>query len=84
MWSIRSCHRVGLIYTGQVRINSNLPALAMLMASALFSTGCGGINASQSVSPASFFLPGVLKAGPPSTNAPAVLPDDSNEVALTR
>jgi hypothetical protein len=26
----------------------------------------------------------VLKAGPPSTNAPAVLPDDSNEVALTR
>jgi hypothetical protein len=55
----------------------------MLMAFVLFSAGCGGINASQSVSPASFFLPGLLKAGPPSTNAPAALPDNSREVALT-
>jgi hypothetical protein len=83
IWSIRSCHRVGLIYTRQVRINRNLTALAMLMAFVLFSAGCGGINASQSVSPASFFLPGLLKAGPPSTNAPAALPDNSREVALT-
>ena len=84
MWSIRGCHRVGLTYTGQVRINRNLPALAMLMVLALCSTGCGGINASQSVSPASFFLPGILKADLPSTNAPAALPDNTREVALTR
>ena len=56
----------------------------MLMALALCGTGCGGINASQSVSPASFFLPGLMKAGPPSTNAPAALPENSKEVALTR
>jgi hypothetical protein len=61
-----------------------LPALAMLMALALCSTGCGGINASQSVSPASFFLPGLLKADLPSTNTPAALPENSKEVALTR
>jgi hypothetical protein len=61
-----------------------LLALAMLMVLALFSTGCGGINASQSVSPASFFLPGLMKADPPSTNAPAALPENSREVALTR
>jgi len=56
----------------------------MLMALALCGAGCGGINASQGVSPASFFLPGLMKAGPPSTNAPAALPENSEEVALTR
>jgi hypothetical protein len=56
----------------------------MLMALALGSTGCGGINASQSVSPASFFLPGLMKADPPSTNAPVASPDNSKEVALIR
>jgi hypothetical protein len=44
----------------------------MLAALMLGCSGCGGINASQSVSPASFFLPGVLKADPPVTNAPAM------------
>jgi len=56
----------------------------MLVAVALGSTGCGGINASQSVSPASFFLPGLLKADPPSTNAPVAWPENSREVALNR
>jgi hypothetical protein len=56
----------------------------MLMALALFTAGCGGINASQSVSPASFFLPGLLKADLPSTNAPAAWPEHSREVALIR
>jgi len=56
----------------------------MLMAFALCSSGCGGINASQTVSPASFFLPGLLKADLPSTNAPAALPGNSREIALTR
>jgi hypothetical protein len=56
----------------------------MLMTLALCSAGCGGINASQSVSPASFFLPGLLKADLPATNAPAALSENSREVALTR
>jgi hypothetical protein len=56
----------------------------MLLALALGGTGCGGINASQSVSPASFFLPGLLKADLPATNAPVALPENSREVALTR
>jgi hypothetical protein len=67
-----------------VRINRNLLALAMLVALAVGSAGCGGIYASQSVSPASFFLPGLMKAGPPSTNAPTALPETSREVASTR
>ena len=84
MWSIRGCHRGGLIYTRQVRITRNLLALALWLALALGGTGCGGVNASQSVSPASFLLPGLMKAGPPATNAPAALPGNAKEVAWNR
>ena len=43
----------------------------MLAFLTLFGTGCGGINAGTTVSPASFFLPGLLKADPPAaTSAP--------------
>jgi len=55
----------------------------MLMALALGGAGCSGINTSQSVSPASFLLPGLLKADLPSTNTPAALPEYSREVAWT-
>ena len=59
--------------------------MAMLAATALLGAGCGGINASQSVSPASFFLPGLLKACPPSTNSmPVVLLENSTEIASVR
>jgi hypothetical protein len=34
----------------------------------LLVAGCGGINASKSVSPLDFFLPGLLKADPPPTH----------------
>ena len=52
---------------------------------ALVGAGCGGINASQSVSPASFFLPGILRADPPAaTNAPVVMSDVSNQLAQAR
>jgi len=46
-------------------VRLNWTFLALLAAVALLGAGCGGINASQSVSPASFFLPGLLKASPP-------------------
>ncbi len=46
----------------------------MPVALALVGAGCGGINASQSVSPASFFLPGIMRADPPAaTNAPVAM-----------
>jgi hypothetical protein len=85
MFGIKSCHRIGLIYTGQVRLNWNLPRLAMLAFLTLFSTGCGGINASKSVSPASFFLPGLMKADPPAaTNAPVAVSAPFQQLAQAR
>ncbi len=51
---------------------------------AMLSAGCSGINTSQSVSPASFFLPGLMKADPPKDN-PAVLPAETpKQFALVR
>ena len=61
--------------------------MAMLSAFALLGAGCGGINASQTISPASFFLPGLLKADPVCpTNVPALLIDrpDSTVIASVR
>jgi hypothetical protein len=39
--------------------------LVLVVALLGLTAGCSGINASHSISPASFFLPGLLKADPP-------------------
>jgi hypothetical protein len=57
--------------------------VAMLAALVLFGAGCGGINTGTSVSPASFFLPGLLKNDAP-TNAPVALPQTSTEFASVK
>jgi len=49
----------------------------MFVAVAGNGAGCGGVNASQSVSPASFFLPGLMRISPPVT-------DDTNLIATLR
>ena len=56
----------------------------MIVALALGGAGCSGINASQSVSPASFFMPGLLKADPPQTNAPVLLGENAVQLAVVR
>jgi hypothetical protein len=48
-----------------MRINWKIARLIAVPALVLLGGGCSGINASESVSPASFFLPGLLKADPP-------------------
>ena len=57
----------------------------MLVFVTLAGAGCGGINAGTTVSPASFFLPGLLKADPPSaTNAPVAVSAPFLQLALAR
>jgi len=87
MIGIISCHRAGVFYTGQVRLNWRFLRLAIPAALALLGAGCAGINSSQSISPLDFLLPGAghfLKAEPPATNAPASFPEISTEVALDK
>ncbi len=63
-----------------MRLSWKFLRLALLAALPLAGAGCSGINTSQSVSPASFFLPGLLKNDAP-TNAPTLTPVISNEIA---
>ena len=56
----------------------------MFVALALSGAGCSGINASQGVSPASFFLPGLLRADPPQTNAPVLLGEQAVQLVAVR
>ena len=59
--------------------------LALLAILGLFSTGCSGINASGSASPASFFLPGLMKADPaPAPDAPVSASAASVQLALAQ
>jgi hypothetical protein len=54
----------------QVRLNWKFLRLAMLATLGLSLTGCGGVNLGGSVSPATFFLPGVMNTVPaPKTGA---------------
>ncbi len=62
-----------ILYCGPVRFNWKIAGL--LSALSLFVAGCGGLSASHSVSPASFFLPGLLQADPPAQH-----PDQPNPV----
>jgi len=88
MFGIKSCHRMGLIYNGQVRFNWNLLCLAMLTALTLSLTGCGGINVGGSVSPATFLLPGVMMntVPAPATGEPThkVASESSKQFVLAR
>ncbi|MFZ0827843.1 MAG: hypothetical protein WAO02_10515 [Verrucomicrobiia bacterium] len=68
-----------------MRLNWFFPRLAMLAFVLLLGTGCSGINAGGSVSPATFFLPGLMKADPPAaTPAPVAAAVPLNQLALAR
>jgi hypothetical protein len=83
--SIKSCYRRVVNYTRQVRLKWRFIWLAIPVALALVGAGCSGINASGGVSPASFFLPGIMRADPPATtNAPVAVSGPSNQLALAR
>lgn len=58
----------------------------MIAGVAWLATGCGGVNASHSVSPASFLLPGLMKADPPKPKADPTAPAQppAKEVAFAR
>jgi len=78
--SISCCHRGGLFYTPQVRLSWKFLRLAILAVMPLLIAGCNGINGGTSVSPASFFLPGLLKNDCP-TNTPTLMPEISTQIA---
>ncbi len=47
-----------------MKLEQRMKWLTATLAGSFFLAGCSGINASHSVSPASFFVPGLLKVEP--------------------
>jgi hypothetical protein len=84
MLRISSCHRDGVDYTLQVRISWKLPCLALLLGGSLLVGGCGGLAASQTISPLDFLLPGLIKNDAPQTNAPVMVAQCPVNIASTR
>jgi len=61
---ISGCHYETVVYNNQVRLLAKFLALGLVAGCALLGSGCSGINTGATVSPASFFLPGLLRADP--------------------
>jgi hypothetical protein len=79
------CARHGTIYTRiPVKLNRKAVLALILAGIAGFGAGCSGINASHSVSPASFLIPGLLKVEPAPADPNATLPTDSDEVLIVQ
>ena len=56
----------------------------MLAVFVFCAAGCAGVHQSGSVSPASFFLPGIMKADPPKSVHPELAPAAANEYAFVQ
>jgi hypothetical protein len=67
-----------------VRISWKILGLALIAAGSMLLAGCGGLAASQTISPLDFLLPGILRADPPSTNAPVMVAQASLEITAIR
>jgi hypothetical protein len=59
-----------------VRLNWKVLRWATIPALVLLGAGCSGINTTQSVSPATFLLPGLMQADPVPSRPDATLPTD--------
>lgn len=53
------------LFCQAMRLGKKLLVAMLSLAAACLLTGCGGVQTSHSVSPATFFMPGLLKANPP-------------------
>jgi hypothetical protein len=58
--------------------------LAIAATALLAGTGCSGINATRAVSPATFLLPGLMKADPPPAPPEATTPAEKEPVAVAQ
>jgi hypothetical protein len=65
-----------------VKLNRKAVYLLLLPALVAMGTGCSGINASQSVSPATFLIPGLLQNEPAPADPDATLPVQSPDVVV--
>ncbi len=63
------------IFHGSVKLNWKYMRYVTVPAIILLCVGCGGLSGSHSVSPGSFFMPGLLKADPNPAPPDATVPE---------
>lgn len=61
---LEGCDEGGLTYAAAMKLGRRLVLVAGTIAAGFFVSGCGGVNATGSVSPATFLLPGILYRTP--------------------
>ncbi len=67
-----------------MRLNWKVLRFAVLVAVVSLGAGCSGINVTKSVSPATFLLPGLLKADPPPADPDRELPADEPGIEVAQ
>jgi hypothetical protein len=56
----------------------------MFLALLFLGVGCGGLHVSKSISPATFLLPGLLKADPPPVHPELEFPADEPSTLIAQ
>lgn len=69
---ISGCTAARIAYTAPMRKKWNFGLWLSLAALTVTVTGCGGLSATKTVSPASFFLPGLLHNTIPAQETPSL------------
>ena len=67
-----------------MRLNLKVLRWLCLPALLLLGGGCSGINTTQSVSPATFLLPGLLQADPPPAHPELAVPAPEPALAVAQ
>jgi hypothetical protein len=67
-----------------VKLNWKVVLAVFSVAFAIANSGCSGVNAQGSVSPATFLLPGLIRNDVPPADSTAPLPKPAPEVQVTQ
>ena len=62
----------------------NWKVAGMFLALLFLGAGCGGLHVSKSISPATFLLPGLLKADPPPVHPELEFPADEPSTLIAQ
>jgi len=71
-WQLGDCGEGGAPYAARMKLGRVL-CVGLVSAAAVLMTGCGGVNATGTVSPATFLLPGLMRKTP-EAKPPGAMP----------
>jgi hypothetical protein len=76
MERFHGCEAASLIYTSLMKNSRNYARALLGLMIVTLVTGCGGLMGTHTISPATFFLPGIVQTPPPGPES-IVLPQQA-------